>query len=105
MASLTQPKLRSLRLNALALLVLTLAGLATLWVAPPDVASQWPSLCPIKLVLGYTCPGCGMGRALFCFAHGQWAAGHAANGLAWLALPVLGCKWLMLLWRAARLAV
>jgi hypothetical protein len=31
----------------------------------------WPTLCPFALLLGYPCPGCGMGRSLWACLNGE----------------------------------
>lgn len=31
----------------------------------------WPTLCPFALLLGYPCPGCGMGRSLWACFNGE----------------------------------
>ncbi len=42
--------------------------------------------CPTRIVTGLPCPGCGMTRAVFCFATGQFAKGWAYHplGICWL---------------------
>lgn len=44
--------------------------------------------CPMVIVTGLPCPGCGMTRAVFYFATGQFARGWEMNplGILWLAL-------------------
>lgn len=32
-----------------------------------------PTLCPLKAVSGWPCPGCGLTRGLVFFAHGEWS--------------------------------
>lgn len=38
--------------------------------------------CPIKLLTGIPCPGCGMTRALFCLFTGNWALSFQMHPLA-----------------------
>lgn len=46
------------------------------------------AFCPMVIVTGLPCPGCGMTRAIFCFATGQISKGWKMNplGILWLAL-------------------
>lgn len=48
------------------------------------------AFCPVVIVTGMPCPGCGMTRAVFYFATGQWERGWEMNplGILWLALAV-----------------
>lgn len=48
------------------------------------------AFCPMVIVTGLPCPGCGMTRAVFCFATGQFDKGWELNplGILWLALAV-----------------
>lgn len=49
--------------------------------------------CPAVIVTGLPCPGCGMTRAVFYFATGQFEKGWRMNplGILWLALAVYFC--------------
>lgn len=51
------------------------------------------AFCPIAVVAGLPCPGCGMTRAVFFFATGQFERGWAMNpiGIGWLILAVYFC--------------
>ena len=48
------------------------------------------AFCPLVIVTGLPCPGCGMTRAIFFFATGQFARGWQMNplGILWLLLAV-----------------
>lgn len=48
------------------------------------------AFCPMVIVTGLPCPGCGMTRAVFYFAAGQLEKGWRMNplGILWLALAV-----------------
>lgn len=49
--------------------------------------------CPAVIVTGLPCPGCGMTRAVFYFATGQFEKGWGMNplGIFWLALALYFC--------------
>lgn len=51
------------------------------------------AFCPSVIVAGLPCPGCGMTRAVFFFATGQFARGWNMNplGILWLLLAVYFC--------------
>lgn len=70
--------------------LLTMGGLAVLLVYYQFNPSQhfFPR-CPLQLLTGLHCPGCGTQRALHALLHGRWreAAGH--NLLAALYAPVV----------------
>lgn len=55
-----------------------------------DLAVQlvFHAFCPMVIMTGLPCPGCGMTRAIFCFATGQFTRGWRLNplGILWLAL-------------------
>lgn len=48
------------------------------------------AFCPLVIVTGLPCPGCGMTRAVFYFATGQWEKGWAMNplGILWTGLAL-----------------
>jgi len=53
-----------------------------------------PTLCPLKLLVGCPCPGCGLTRSLVLCAHSDWAQAfsfHPLGPIFYLAL------WLLLL--------
>lgn len=57
-----------------------------------DAAVQvlFGAFCPMVIVAGLPCPGCGMTRAVFYFATGQFEKGWQMNplGILWFALAV-----------------
>ncbi len=53
-----------------------------------------PVLCPMALVLGLPCPGCGLTRAFGLMAHGRFAEAAAFNGLAPATLGYLAFLWI-----------
>ncbi|RLB47717.1 MAG: hypothetical protein DRJ42_24795, partial [Deltaproteobacteria bacterium] len=46
-------------------------------------------LCPIKLVLGFPCPGCGLTRATFSVFHGDLGEALSHHPLVWLITPLV----------------
>jgi hypothetical protein len=46
-------------------------------------------LCPIKLVLGFPCPGCGVTRATFSLLTGDLSAALHHHPLVWLITPLV----------------
>jgi hypothetical protein len=46
-------------------------------------------LCPIKLVLGFPCPGCGVTRATFAAMHGDFVEALHLHPLVWLITPLV----------------
>ena len=60
-----------------------------------DLAVQllFRNFCPSVIVTGLPCPGCGMTRAVFWFAVGQFEKGWEMNplGIGWLALAAYFC--------------
>ncbi len=52
--------------------------------------------CPVHVLTGWNCPGCGTTRALHQLAHGHLWAAFRLNPLTFVMLPALG-----LLWRTA----
>ena len=53
-----------------------------------------PVLCPMALVLGMPCPGCGLTRALCLMTHGEFSEALAWHGLAPFVLAYLGFLWI-----------
>lgn len=45
--------------------------------------------CPVKVVTGLDCPGCGSQRCLHALLHGRWAEAWHYNALLLLMTPVL----------------
>lgn len=67
------------------------------WRTPPDGVI----LCPVRLLTGHACPGCGMGHAVVFAMRGDWAASFHAHPLG---LPLF-CAWTAwLAWGALNLA-
>lgn len=47
-----------------------ISGLTVLYLTNPMVSS-WSPKCPFKLLTGFSCPGCGIQRALHALLHGR----------------------------------
>jgi hypothetical protein len=71
-------------------------GLAVLWLTSPPAIP----LCGFHWLTGRPCPLCGLTRAFFALARGQWA-----EALHWHALsPLAAVMLLALLWNPRRMA-
>ena len=66
----------------------TALGLAALYFALDPARYPFPR-CPLLLLTGRYCPGCGSQRALHALLHGQLARAAGLNLLAVLCVPVL----------------
>lgn len=70
------------------------AGAALVLAADPTSEAGFPlPPCPIKLLTGFDCPGCGGTRMLFSLLHGDVPAAVHHNALAVLLLPLLAWSW------------
>ncbi|GAB3679179.1 DUF2752 domain-containing protein [Saccharopolyspora tripterygii] len=79
------------------------AGAALVLAANPASESGFPlPPCPIKLLTGFDCPGCGGTRMIFSLLHGDLPAALHHNAFALLVLPLLAWAWAV--WVAGRLA-
>jgi len=67
---------------------LVLSGAAVLYSFEPGVARGYPP-CPLHLVTGLYCPGCGSLRALHQLLHGHVTRAFSLNPLLVLSLPFL----------------
>ena len=71
----------------LALFVISVVVVVVAFVSDPSQESivlfghEVPTLCVIKLATGYSCPGCGLTRAVTFTAHGQVIAGFMMHPL------------------------
>lgn len=66
-------------------------GLAALAVVPP-IDRGW-TLCPIALLTGTACPGCGMTRAVSHLLHGDLAGAIDLHPLVVPVLMIAGVAW------------
>lgn len=69
------------------------AGLVLLFLFDPEHTPVFP-VCPLHLLTGWDCPGCGTLRAMHQLLHGHLAAAWRFNPLTVSLLPVAG--WLLL---------
>ncbi len=86
-------------------LAVLLAIPAAMAAVPTDALASAPTLCLWKLAFDVECPGCGMGRALSCWLHLDFARAWAYNRLIVVVGPLLAVLWMRgawALWRAAR---
>jgi hypothetical protein len=63
-------------------------GLAAVWMWNPAASGVFPP-CPVYVLTGWFCPGCGSLRAIHQLLHGHLLAAFAMNPLAVIALPFL----------------
>lgn len=82
------PALRS-RLLFSAGLLLAAGSLLWLYQHDPEQELLCPK-CPLLLLTGWKCPGCGVQRMLFQALHGHWLAAVGYNVFLLLALPWVG---------------
>jgi hypothetical protein len=87
--------------HPLAVGALGLAAAGYLAVYDPNRPGHYPG-CPILLITGYYCPGCGGLRALHDLIHGNLTAALSANLLVVLAVPIVVTLWCD--WTRARLS-
>ncbi len=77
----------------LTLLVAAVAGaVATLWWVDP-AAAGWLPQCPLHLLTGWHCPGCGATRAAHALLHGDVAQALAKNPLLVCVAPPAAAYW------------
>lgn len=69
------------------LAVLSLAALGCAAGMSPDQAVSGPVLCPVRLLTGLPCPGCGLTRAWVFAMHGDLARALSANPFVLVTLP------------------
>ncbi|QWC85568.1 DUF2752 domain-containing protein [Nocardioidaceae bacterium] len=77
------------------------AGLLALHLRDPHAGGAW-GVCPVLLLTGFSCPGCGGLRAAYDLSHGDVLGAVASN--AWLTalLPLALVAWVRWLWRGVR---
>ncbi len=68
---------------------IALACAAVLFRFNPEEVSFFPR-CPVFMLTGLKCPGCGTARALHCVLHGEVSQAIAFNPILVLAFPLLG---------------
>src|SRR3954463_10202601 len=82
--------------RALALTVLgaTLAALCYLFLFNPSSGVSYFPSCPLRLLTGLYCPGCGTLRGLHQLLHGHLGKAFGFNPLMVLSLPFIGYAYL-----------
>lgn len=85
----------------MAALAVGAAGVLALHVRDPHRYGSW-GLCPVKVLTGWDCPGCGALRAVNDLGNGHLEAAWHSNPLLLLTLPLLVAAWLGWTVRAAR---
>jgi hypothetical protein len=83
-------------------------ALALMWctavaVADPTRSGNALPHCPVKMLTGWDCPGCGSTRMLYSLMHADVASAARYNIVALVMLPVLAWAWLA--WTARRLGL
>ncbi len=76
------------RSSVLVIWSLIIAGAAYLFFFEPGKTGFFPA-CPFRSLTGFTCPGCGVTRALHQILHGHFYNAFTLNPLFLLAVPFL----------------
>jgi len=76
------------RSTVVAIWSLLIAGAAYLFFFEPGKSGFFPA-CPFRLLTGFTCPGCGVTRALHQILHGHFYTAFTLNPLFLLAIPFI----------------
>jgi hypothetical protein len=82
------------RALALSIVGATLAALAYLFLFNPSGGTSYFPSCPLRLLTGFYCPGCGTLRGLHQLLHGHVGAAFGFNPLMVLSLPFIGYAYL-----------
>ena len=61
---------------------------------PADFFDHGPSVCPSRLLLDLSCPGCGITRGIMHLIHFEFSLAWEYNKLSYIVLPVLFLIWL-----------
>ncbi|MGN6251283.1 MAG: DUF2752 domain-containing protein [Marmoricola sp.] len=76
-----------------------MGGTLAVHLRDPHRPGSW-GRCPVKLLTGWDCPGCGALRAVEDLTRGDLAAAWHSNPLLVLSLPLLALAWLSWMRRA-----
>jgi hypothetical protein len=82
------------RLIAAAIVGATLAALVYLFLFNPASGSAFYPSCPLRLLTGFYCPGCGTLRGLHQLLHGHLFGALSYNPLMVATLPFIGYAYL-----------
>ena len=55
------------------------AAIVTAFAVTPALSTSGPTLCPMRLITGLPCPGCGLTRSWTAAAHGHFADAFSYN--------------------------
>ena len=69
------------------LLVVISAGTIIIYYYNNPTSGAWFPQCPVKLLTGYSCPGCGVQRAFHALLHGNLGQALAYNYFFVLSVP------------------
>ena len=97
-----RPQSSATVLALVALLGIGVAALGMLYAVNP-AGSIWYPKCPVHLLTGLHCPGCGAMRGAHQLLQGNVAAAISMNTLAFLLLPPLAISWVVNLIRQSGL--
>lgn len=64
-----------------------LIGAITLYFNVSPTSSRWFPQCPFRLLTGWSCPGCGIQRALHALLHGHWGEALSYNYFFVISIP------------------
>ena len=70
------------------------ALLAASFLYYPWAFGRGPVMCPLPLILGIPCPGCGITRSLACVTHGEFARAFEYHAIWPALLAYLGALWI-----------
>lgn len=70
-------------------LMLAAVAVAAVYFIFDPATTVWMPKCPLHLLTGWDCPGCGSQRAIHALAHGDFESAFRANALLVVMLPYL----------------
>lgn len=74
--------------TVVAVAVVAAAAAILCFYAVVDPCSGWMPRCPVKMLSGWDCPGCGSQRAIHALLNGDFAGAWHSNAMMILAMPV-----------------
>lgn len=81
----------SLRIKLTLFLILPIA----FYLIPTEGIYHGHSICPIKMIFGVECPGCGMTRAVFSLMYGRIMEAVDFNKFVLLIFPIMVGYWMV----------
>lgn len=82
-----RPRRKRIWLWGSALIVAT--ALAVIYFTIDPASALWMPKCPVKMLTGYDCPGCGSQRMIHALLHGDLEGAMHANALLLFMIPYL----------------